>query len=273
MNKVIDAITSTEALAAFLGAFSAFLLEALRRWQSDRSANLLAGKEAILALAQRYSFAKAAHNQLFIEQRESFRKKHKRDPNYAELLPLEGAPEVLVKLPADRMGFLVGTYDPDLLNRVLAADHHFQILMKLLAQRNEAHIEWQKASYAYVSTRPLGGPPATFEDVESGSGLDLSMRLRRMTEGLDSNLPTCATALKSIADQLTKVLSFEFPASAVTGLGTDTIRDVSIAPTDIKPPVSRKVVRWVFRMLRKDIRSFISSKPAQPAIPAPGDPK
>ena len=107
LAKLLEALGSTECLAAFLGAFAAFMLEALRRWRSDRLANIAIGKEAVLSLAQMYSHITAVFNQQFIDQRQAFEGEHHRQPNYAEIVPLEANLANALRLQPERLGFLI----------------------------------------------------------------------------------------------------------------------------------------------------------------------
>jgi hypothetical protein len=254
LAKLLAALGSTECLAAFLGAFAAFMLEALRRWRSDRLANVATGKEAVLSLAQMYSHITAVSNQQFADQRKAFEENHGRQPNYVEILPLEANLAGALRLQPDRLGFLISSHDPDLLNRLVAVDHFFGVLVSLLERRNEAHLEWQRKSFTFISTTRLPDP-ISFEAIETGAGMDLSRRLKQMTEELESGLPESSRQLQIMAKQLTDVLSLMYPTKSATSLGVSEVRktDVTTPPANAKPRLWRKVVRYISRKLRRRI--------------------
>lgn len=255
VSAIVEAITSTEALAAFLGAFAAFLLEALRRWHSDRLATLAAGNEAIFFLSQMFAHITNINNQYFVERAVEVREIMKREPNYLEFLPMEAGTEDVVRVPTGRLGFLLGTYDPDLLNRLAAADREFGVLMKLMEQRNAAHVQWQQAS-AVVNSQIAAGAPIPLGVLEEMVGIDLSYRLRHMTESLQTRLPGCADNLKSAGGQLAEVLSLTFPIGRVNKFVVRE-RPNAVAPLvgGPKPRPWRRVVRSVARLARKPLRS------------------
>ncbi len=251
-DKLLTALTSTECIAAFLGACAAFLMEALRRWWSDRRDTLAAGNEAVFALAQMFAHITNVYNQQFVEQAKVFREMANREPNYAEILPLELGDGV-ARLRFERLGFLLRSHDPDLLNRLAAADSNFGVLTKVIERRNEAQVQWQRATAA-VFAQNLSGSPIPFETLERLVGMDLSFRLKNMTEELQRRLPECSKELRSAGQQLTRVLSLVFPMGRVNSFIHVERENAVTPPSGIpKPPLWRRFIRGIVRLMRTKI--------------------
>jgi hypothetical protein len=253
-DKILAAITSTEALAAFLGAFAAFLLEAIRRWRSERLANLAAGNEAVFALSQMYTWMTNVNNQMFVDRAAEVRAETGRDPLYIYFLPMEARSEDVLRVPMDRLGFLLSSYEPDMLNRIAACDREFGVLSRLLEQRNAIHVEWQQRSGQITAQLPPG-TEVTLEQMENAVGGDLSHRLKAMTESLQKGLPACAGDLRTVATQLTFTLSMVFPTKRVTEFEAIPREKGLQLPAAARPPrLWRRFVRRCFRIARTPIR-------------------
>lgn len=254
MNKLLDAITSTEALAAFLGAFAAFLLEAIRRWRSDRLAELAAGNEAVFALSQMCTMTTNINNQLFVDRIAEFTKTMGRAPSYIEFLPMHAGNTDLMRLHMDKLGFLLNTYDPDILNRIASCDRDFAVLMGVMEQRNHAHIEWQQKSSHAMAKLFTAQIEVPITQMEQLVGMDLSYRLRAFTEHLQEGLPRCAEDLKSAGEQLTKVLAMTFPTRRVASFVNIPRVESAIRAPNVKPRLWRRCVRACYRVTQTQIR-------------------
>lgn len=253
LDNFIKAITSTEFLAAFFGAFTAFLLEAMRRWRSDRLANLASGNEGVFALAQMYTMVTNINNQMFVDRIPEVTKLLGRPPDYVEFLPMHAGNTQSMRLRVDKLGFLLDTYDPDILRRIASCDGDFAVLMDTLEQRNQAHVEWQQRS-AQAAAGLFTGQPITLGQLKEAVGLDLSLRLRAYTENLQQGLPQCAENLKSAGGQLTKVLAMTFPTRRVNSF-VEAKRTNAVLPVpNVKPRLWRRFVRGCYRVARIQIR-------------------
>ena len=268
-QQLVTALTSTEALAAFLGACAAFLLEALRRWRSDRLTNLAAGNEAVFALSQMYTLVTNLHNQMFVDRIPEVRKVLGRDPTYIEFLPIEAGSDDIIRVPLDRLGFLLRSYEPDILNRVAACAREFGVLMRLLTQRNLAHVQWQQASGQVYARMPVG-TELTIGQLENAVGLDLSYRLRMMTEHLHMGLANCAGDLKLVADQLTYTLSMTFPTQRVSHFEAIPREKGMQLPAAARPPrLWRRIVRECFNLARTPVHFPAKKSSSQRANASP----
>ncbi len=256
VEKIVNAIISTEGIAAFFGALggalAAFFLEALRRWRAERVTQIAAGNEAIFALSQMYARAVGIYQQQFIDRAKFFREQEKRDPNYAEILPIEQG-RTIIRIQLDRLGFLLRSHDPDLLNRLVTVDTHFDVLMQVIEKRNTTQVEWQKASATAIASHFLG-QTIPFEILENLIGIDLSFRLKHMTEALQQQLPECAENLKTVGKQLTDALLWIFPTGRINSFIDSGRRIASPIPTNVlRPRLWRRMVRCIVKLARKPI--------------------
>lgn len=185
---VRDLLTSVEFWAALFGALSAFLLEALRRWFADRGKKLAAGNEAVFALAQMHTLATLIYNQSFLDRGAFIEKEAHRAPHYFEYLPMALPWNASVKLPIDRLGWILGSYHPDILNRLAAMDRAFASLILGVTERNDQQREFHRRLMAL----PVAQVPRPLELTEKMIGIDLCFTLRQSTEALRRDLPVCA---------------------------------------------------------------------------------
>lgn len=254
LEKFIEAVTSTECLAAFLGALAAFALEAIRRWRADRLAELAAGNEATFALCQMFTHTANIYNQKFVTHAKEFRDKSGRDPNYAEIFPMQVSADRVFRLQLDKLGFLLRSHDPDVLNRLAVTALDFDVLMKLLEDRNALHLEWQRESARVLATPNLPDP-IPFQLLEQLVGIHRSFLLRHMTDGLRERLPECSANLERIGEQLNDALSLMFPTRRTYRFKRRERQDaVSPPPSTAKGRLWRRCVRAIAKTLRKPLK-------------------
>src|SRR5580704_13057821 len=102
-----------EFWAALFGAAAAFLLEAIRRWRSERRRDIAVGNQALFVLVQMYTSLVALR--VFINDRINLMKEREsRAPRYFEYQAMSLVWNDNMRLPMDRLGFLLQSYDPDL---------------------------------------------------------------------------------------------------------------------------------------------------------------
>ena len=254
VEKFVEALTSTEALAAFLGAFAAFGLEAIRRWRADRLADLAAGNEAVFALSQMFTHASNIYHQQFVAYAQAFKEQNGHEPNYAQILPMEISSGQVPRLQLEKLGFLLRSHDPDVLNRLAVTALDFDVLMNLLDRRNTAHLEWQRES-AGVFADPAVPDPVPFELLEQRIGVHRSFLLRHMTDGLKQRLPECSTNIERIGKQLTEVLTLVFPTRQVSRFERRERQDaVASPPSTAKARRWRRMVRALVKLSRTPVR-------------------
>jgi hypothetical protein len=149
----------------------------------------------------------------------------------------------------DRLGFLLNSYDPDLLNRMANVEHSFFTILDNLERRTSAHLEFTRlASQKFGSTLP---PPG---ELQEAVGPDVSLRLRSLTESLIQHLPETQSLILMIAGQLSDTLGFVFPFTR--RIGTDAlVRPFSAErPSGALPSRLSRVQRGLGNLILKAFR-------------------
>lgn len=244
---MLEILTSKECLAAFLGAFSAFLLEALRRWHVGRGKDLSAGNETIFTLAQYYTVLRSIYKQGFEDRAERVRKATGQEPNYLQYGPMGTSWSPTLRVPLDRVGYLLSSYAPDILDRVAMAERDALGLLAMLDRRNALHIEFQRRA---AEIRSIKGSDLPIEELEEKISRDVLVQLRQLTEALQSRMPECWCHLKIVADQVGDVLAYHFPTSHPARFGEAVEPFEPFSRPLAEPPRWRRLVRWANRPLR-----------------------
>jgi hypothetical protein len=231
----------SEFAAAFFGAVAAFLLEALRRRHEERKADLAAGNEAIMVLAQMYSVLRNYNQQAFVDRAIEVHRRMGREPVYIEYLPMTVAWSERSTLPMNRLGFLLESHDEDILNRLSACERGFLTMLATNDLRNKVHLQFQERARTVLG--PNDAVPG--QVVEESVGMDLALQLKQLTSHLISDVPRTIDDLLSLAKQLRGVLDLEFPTGRTIGFSP------IAAPTEgLSPTVSTRKAVWWRRRLR-----------------------
>jgi hypothetical protein len=241
-----DILSSKEFWSALFGALAAFLLEALRRRAADRKYELAAGNEAVFALAQMHTLATLIFNQQFKDREIEVRRSQHREPIYFEFLPMVVPWNASIKLPLDRLGFILASYHPDLLNRLAAVDREFAAVLQTVTERNIQHGEFRRR---FVDL-PKSSETIRPELIEKLVGVDVCEPLRTTTEALRRGLPRCAEHARLAGKQLSEMLSYHFPLGRISRF-TPIVRTTAVDAPEVTAPAWRRAVRSLVTRLRR----------------------
>lgn len=233
-----EIFASTEFWAAFWGAVTAFALEAMRRWWSERRHQAAAGNQAIFVLMEMYITLANLQKKLIDDRVELMRNDLGRDPHYFEYQAMSIWWNPDTRLPMDRLGFLLKSYDPDLLNRMSTIEHSFFTILDALTKRTAAHLE-----FTGVASARFGAQLPRPRELEDAVGPDISRRLRGLTEELLEHLPETIPRISKIASQLNETLGLVFPLSRFIGMDATIQPFTADRPTTAVPPKWRRLVR------------------------------
>jgi hypothetical protein len=237
-----EIFASKEFWAAFWGAVTAFALEAMRRWWSERRHQAAAGNQAVFVLGQMY-ITLANLQKTFIDDRvELMRNAQGREPHYFEYQAMSFWWNPDTRLPMDRLGFLLKSYDPDLLNRMSTVEHSFFTILDTLAKRTAAHLE-----FTGVASETFGAQLPRPQELENAVGPDLSLRLRGLTESLLQHLPATIPLVSKIAGQVSETLGLVFPLSRFIGMEPTIQPFTAERQASAVPPKWRRLVRQAGR--------------------------
>lgn len=232
--------TTTEFWAALFGALAAFMLEAMRRWLQDRRANLAAGNEAVFVMAQMYTVAKNAHQQLFEDRAKVVREGTGREPFYFEYLGADVVWNPSDHVQTSKLGFILRSHNPDVLNSVAAVDRAFFNLLGALEAHKRLQVEFQLRSASVV-----GSGAAPLPVVEAAVGQPICLQLRDLTNFLQNDMPKDAQLIHEIARQLSETLTLIFPTGRVTRFQQVPRRLAGTPVTGVKAAAWRRAVRAV----------------------------
>jgi hypothetical protein len=241
-----EILTSKEFWSALFGALAAFLLEALRRRAADRKHELAAGNEAVFALAQIHTLATLIFNQAFKDREAEVRRAQHREPTYFEFLPMIIPWNASIKLSLDRLGFVLASYHPDLLNRLAAVDREFAAVIQAVTERNTQYNEFRRRFVGLPKSSQAIRP----EMIEDLVGVDVREPLRTTTEALRRGLPRCAEHAHLAGKQLSEMLSYHSPLARVSRF-TPIARTTALDAPHVTAPAWRRAVRGLVTRLRR----------------------
>jgi hypothetical protein len=241
---------SAEFWSALFGAAAAFLLEAIRRWRSERRRDIANGNQALFVLVQMYASLAALRS--FINDRVGLLKaRESRAPDYFEYQAMSLVWNENMRLSMDRLGFLLQSYDPDLLNRMMQVETSFFTILYNLERRTAAQLE-----FTHRAEEKLGeNLPRTPNELERGVGPDIAMRLRDLTESLLKQLPLTIEQIPKVGRQLTETLSLIFPMTPPIGSDFTPYKFTTHAPPSAIPPRWRRFLRDTVRWVKRKAKS------------------
>jgi hypothetical protein len=244
-----DLLSKPEFWSALFGALAAFLLGALATWWSNLSAKRTAGNMAIIALSQMYSLMENIRYQLLVAEPLRIQKILKRPPLSFEIRPAIGLPESLPRVPADGLGFLADSHDPDIFNRLLTIERAFASMFDLLRRHEVVHAKITEKMSAFD---PAGQKPFGAQVILEVVGTKLLVEVDTIVEGLEKGLPETRDMLLAVGQQLRGVLRIQIPHRRFVGFTSAPRSRISSQPPDLpKPALWRRTTRWTFDLLAK----------------------
>jgi hypothetical protein len=244
-----ESIPYAEFGAAFFGAVAAFALEAMRRWREERRKDLRAGNEAIFVLSQMYSTTQNLYTQGIVDRAAFVRERLGREPKYLEYIPVAVAWNPQTILPMTRLGFLLESHEPDILNRLAQVERAFLSVLDTNVRRGQVHVQFQERARAVLG--PEQEMPSN--ELEAKVGFDLAMQLQQFTAHMLSDVPRTRDALLEMGKQLRSVLELEYPLGRIVGFTPfDNPVEGLSPPTNVRRPALwrrwlRSIVNWVRR--------------------------
>lgn len=213
----------------------------------DRRHDLAAGNEGVFSLSQMHTLARLIYNQSFIDRDATIRKLQNREAYYFEYLPMTLPWNIVVKLPFERLGFILRSHDPDLLNWLAAAERDYASLVQTLSERNTQHLEFQRRHAAL----PKAEVPVSTAVFDKMIGTDLVGQLKHSTELLRVGLPRCAENALKVGQRLTQALSYQFPFGRITNFSPIERTSMNDTPRIPSPSLWRRLIRGCVTRLRK----------------------
>ena len=210
--SIAELLSKPEFWSALFGALAAFLLGALGTWWANVRAKRTAGNLALIALSQMYGLMENLRYQLLVQEPIRARKVIGRDPWSHEIRPSVGLPDPPPRMRLEDLGFLVDSYDPDVLNRLLTIERAFLSMLYLVRRHEALHTKFQETLNAIDRTAQT---PLTGRDLVELVGAKLLIEIKTTVEELEKGLPETRDMTLSVAKQLRSVLRAQIPIGRV----------------------------------------------------------
>jgi hypothetical protein len=124
----------------------------------------------------------------------------------------------------------------------------FLTILATIAERNTAHLEFQERSRHLLTDKPEGMPGHI---VESAVGQDITMRLKQLTEHLQSDAPRARDDLLAMANQLHDVLDLHFPTGGILQF-----EPTAVSKRSVVSPVNARRAEWWRRLVRWTVNKW-----------------
>jgi hypothetical protein len=134
--SVAELLKNAEFWAALFGALAAFILGALGQWWANVNAQRTAGNLTLITLSQMYSLIENLRWQLLVEEpRRQAKLLGGAAPYEFQIRAVTGLPKQGLRIPAEQLGFLAESHDPDVLNRLMSIERAFGSILDLLERK------------------------------------------------------------------------------------------------------------------------------------------
>ena len=231
LNQIFVSTDFWSALfGALVGALAAFLLEALRRWYTDNTRRQATINLALLSLTQMYTVMKNYHDQVFVDRRATLALQLGREPHLFEYMPRSGIAEQQLRLDFEGLGVLLRSHDPDVLNRLLAAERTFLATRYKMLEHVRLHQEFQRR---IAEARVPEAVPINPRDIV---GPDLYAQLRDIATSLRDEAPADMQQILAAAEQLRGVATIHFPTRRFVGFQVVRRKDATMPPASLAAP-------------------------------------
>jgi hypothetical protein len=245
-------LSKPEFWSALFGALAAFLLGALGAWWAANSAKRTAGNLALVALSQMYSQTENVRYYFLVAEPIRARGTTGHDPLPYEIRGAIGLVKQNIRVPAESLGFLADSHDPDVLNRLLTIEREFTSLMDLVRRHERLHDDFT----AVLDKRdPSGQEGYRPQDFLRTVGIKVLIQIDDTIEGLRTGLPECRDDILAIGEQLREVLRSHLPARKFIRFSAAPRSRLSSQPPDLpKPALWRRATRAIVDILRTPLR-------------------
>ena len=255
--------------STLFGALTAFLLGMIANWLKDNREKRTAGNVALMTLSQMCSLTDNLSNHYVFDEPARAMRLTGRSAVSIMLRHLVAIPTELPRIDNDSLGFLVDSHDPDILNRLLFTERSFAQTIALVHSHSDLTKEFQSKMSA---DDPSGRRNIERDDVVRIAGAKLLIGIDDAVEQLRDLLPKTANDLYSIANQLSYALQMQFPMRAIARIARLPRNRFEAKPKGLpKPPIWRRVTRWIFEWIRGLIQ-WRKRVPTMAAEQGPRDP-
>lgn len=193
-----DLVAALAALtASFAGAWAAFSLENCRRSREERQRQLGATNRALYTLFQYWNTLEQYRKEVVEPYRE------RRDA-WLNLAANPVSPITLHSFKADDLQFLLQAGKPQVFAELMIEEQRFNLAVGLIRERSALVLQ---QVFPRMAQAGFGvGTPATETDVESVLGVDVTHKLKTLTEAIIRNVDEDLASLRTAHDSLRKAM-------------------------------------------------------------------
>lgn len=194
-----DLIAAFAALiASFAGAWAAFALENCRRSREERQRQLGSANRALYTLFQYWNTLEQYRKEVI----EAYR--GRRDA-WLNLAANPVSPIALHSFKADDLQFLLQAGKPEVFAEIMLEEQRFNLAVGLIRERSDIVLQ---RVFPRMAQAGFGvGKPATEAEVEAAIGIDITHKLKMLTEAIVRNVDEDLASLRSAHDSLRKAMS------------------------------------------------------------------
>ena len=205
-------------VAAFVGAWYAFKLQAAHLEKVKTKELVSAGNKAIFELGRTFNQFLAIKNQ-FIEE-------HRNNPaRHILIMPMAGGLHHL-QLDFDSLAFLFESKDQNLLGRLAMFEQEVASTLSVIEQRSHLHVEVVQPTVEELEKKV--GSPMSVAQMDKELGQRNAQTMRILTDLMVEGVDRIVGAAHDHTDEIHRMLKEKFPGHSVIAL---TVPNKSIQPS------------------------------------------
>lgn len=198
----------TTLLAAFLGAWFAFMLQNRREKKNEINKNLAALNKVQINLVQQLN-ALTIFNKDFIQP-------YKSHPvNWVAIPAAPPRNYTHLKIEAGSLSFLIEQNSSALISKILIVEEEFQEVMNLINLRSEVHVGRLQPKLEEIGFKEGKSFDKSLEEVENFLGDRLVGEMKRLTNGLISSIEDAITSHEEVIKEIKATGTKVFPKKRV----------------------------------------------------------
>ena len=189
-------------VAAYYGASLAFKFQNDKDREDIKHRNMANGNNSIFALTRMC-------NKLVNLQRQIINPIRNSPARFLEMRPTTSLEKDDIKLDLEKLYFLLGTDDRDLLGEIMAEEERYRSAIDAINERSLLHI--REAQPLLERAGFVAGGEYSFDQIEAMLGQRLYASIVQATEQAISHVDAAVVSIKLVADKLAASLKKQYP--------------------------------------------------------------
>jgi hypothetical protein len=196
-------------VAAFLGAWTAYLLQEKKERRKEISVQVEAGNRAIFALIR-------CHNRFLSIQQQAIDEFRQHPARYVAIKPLIGGASCELDLDFDSLSFLFKSEKPNLLNVLSAIQAEVESTILLIEERSNIHcgeVQPKAECGGFRVDRDI-----SLSEIEEVLGYRLTETMKSLTDQLIQFVDQIVKDTGEAVNELSGIMKAEFRGHAIVGM-------------------------------------------------------